>query len=502
MGVWMLIRNTIHTVRIPLEAARTKCSRMQFLRVSSTIKMPETVPLQTEKKLNVQITPPNFASDKLSLFDTASSSIPERSKQPILNALRKRQSSPEASTDRSSTQPQKKASDIITKFRDLIESNKAELPLVSSIKVRERSLSLPNIKTPLSALLSKADTAQKLNEIDLIGHVFSPNQLMFSDSLQKSADKYGVVIGVRFPSEVGQLHLKEGHPTKNFHVKAKSSTTGPTAGFIAENPKYSKVAPAQWERQGKYINEAMSKGAQSVPLTLSSTQIENAIHHGGMTLVSGNVYAANYHGENVHFTINPPDNLVRELNGNSVRVLTNPPESNGVPLMNKAITADYDLFSIVTKDNQSNNFRQLKVGHNVRLNNKEKQAQSNENVNDYLQSGGVEAFNHAVSALIEPKTVHGKEDLDKGNVHFYGETIINDINKNVEKEGYTGGKLVWHGDETGNPYSPGFDLVDKPVFFIPGHPPQQIKNMKELVAFYKELKRHGYTPESSAKLGL
>lgn len=35
----------------------------------------------------------------------------------------------------------------------------------------------------------------------------------------------------------------------------------------------------------------------------------------------------------------------------------------------------------------------------------------------------------------------------------------------VQKK-YSGGNLMWHGDEASNPYSDGFDIRDRPVFLF------------------------------------
>lgn len=370
----------------------------------------------------------------------------------------------------------------------------------ASLSATENKSSLTINPSLLSHINNEKISTKASAPVALIGLDFSPENLMFSASLQKTADKYGVVIGIRYPSEVGQAHLREGHPTKNFHVKAKSSATGPTAGFIAEDPQYSKVEPDQWAKQQNYINEALSKGAQLVPLTLSQAQINNAMQYGNMKHENNNVYSANYHGKKVLFNIDPVTHMVSEENGKIVNVLTNPPETDGTQSINKAITADYDLFSLIPKENQSVNSRPIEIGHNVQLR-KIKQEQSNV-PKDYFINGGADAFKKAVETFSKPRAVNGKQDENKGNFHYFGETIIKNINQNVAEQGYQGGKLVWHGDEANNPYSPGFDVKDKPVFYIPNQSPQQITNLKQLSDFYNELRKNGYTPELSPKLGV
>ncbi len=348
----------------------------------------------------------------------------------------------------------------------------------------------------------QASKSQTVEKIKLVGKEFDQDSLMFSHSLQKTADKYGVIIGLRTPSPLSQAHLRENLPTKNFHVKAKSSLVGPTAGFIAKDPKYSKVGPDGWEKQAQNIQKALDAGASLVDLTLSENQLESAIKLGGLKKIAEGKYSATYHAESVNFIINPPDNKVLTEDGEPVQVLTNPPEKKGIATGLKPITADYDLFSIVPRENQAVNLRPLELGHNLAL---EAKSVSDDEMkgqqNDYLEKGGKDAFKKAILSFTQPRLERRPSDPDKGNVHRFGTTIINDINRNAKNEGYEGGKLCWHGDEEGNPFSPGFDPADKPIFYIPGQAPQQIASLAELNKFYDELRHAGYSPEASPKIG-
>ena len=115
-------------------------------------------------------------------------------------------------------------------------------------------------------------------------------------------------------------------------------------------------------------------------------------------------------------------------------------------------------------------------------------------------SGRQSNFQNAVSKLSQPQKGHGQYHDDKGNMHFFGEVINDDLNRNVKDEGYTGGLLFWHGDETHNPYSPGLDMDgDKPIFFIPNEPSRQVFTRTQLNNFYQEMKKKGYMPEGSPR---
>ncbi len=479
---------------------------MPFSRIVSTIQMPETLPLKHQCRDTWSSNNLMFVSDKSPLsktLDASEKSIFSSEVKSIILALQK---GPTNTTDASENHAPsfdikgKKVPEIVKKYNELIASQDPSDNAVEPRIERGRSASWPNITNKMGDSFPSIDNEPGVGKVNSIGQIFSPDNLMYSASLQKTADKYGVVIGVRLPSEVGQIHLKEGHPTKNFHVKAKSSAMGPTAGFIAENPKFSKMRPELWDKQQKYIEEALSKGAKLVPLILSEAQIDNAINRGGMHKIGQNMFSADYHGNKVHFIISSSDGMVRESNGTVVKVLTNPLETDGSTSIDKPITADYDLFAIIPKKNHSVNFRPLGIGHNIKL--RTDPQKLNVPPKDYLQSGGKKAFKNAVDTFIQPKIVHGQEDPNMGNIHHFGNVIVNDINKNVVDEGFSGGKLVWHNDETGNPFSPGFDVKDKPVFYIPKQAPQQITDMKQLSAFYNELKKNGFAPEFSSRLGM
>lgn len=477
-------------------------SSMSFVRVSSTNQMPDT--FQSDSKQTAQFNKPafSFVNEKMP-FASLNNESASSSGAHLFSAREKDKTQPLNLKERSAP---KKVSEIIRKYQELLKdssgTNKKEAQKKTTVAFRERSSSLPVIKSDYSNTVENKEKAQGVQKIETIGHLFPSDKLMFSDAFQKTADKYGVVIGLRYPNELGQIHLAQGNPTKNFHVKAKSSSTGPTAGFVAENPKFSKVGAEKWKTQEGYIKDALSKGAQLVDLTLNEVQIKSAVDNGCMTPIGENQFSANYHGETLKFTIAPPDNIVMEENGEPVKVLTNPPESDGSESILKPITPDYDLFCILPKNNQDINSRPLEVGNNRLQRRKSNDEDNIKKSQDYIKSGGVEAFNKAIKTFTEPRAGHGTLDADKGNLHFFAHVIINDINNNVKTEGYTGGKLVWHGEENANPYSAGFDVSDKPVFFIPGQAPQQIESKSELRTFYNTLKFNGFSPESSPKFGV
>ena len=300
--------------------------------------------------------------------------------------------------------------------------------------------------------------------------------LLYADAFKRVARRYNVVLGIRMPNPLGRTLLNEGYPSKNFHMKAKSSQTGPTAGFITEDPIYSKISPSSYPKQSDYIASAVKKGAVAIDLRISKERIKELISSGHLMDTGNGHYYAEYPSGRQQFIINDEGEVFDEK-FNPVRVMTNPPESGSHYADPRPITADYDLFSIIPSVNQSVNIRPLTASPKLLRGN----------------------FKHA---FLKPRGLPGQsEDVNMGNLHFFGMTIIQALNKEIAAEGYKGGKLVWHNDETGNPFSPGFDIADRPLFIHPAGYLIQVHSKAELLDFYAQLRRENYAPEYSPVFG-
>jgi insecticidal toxin complex protein TccC len=75
------------------------------------------------------------------------------------------------------------------------------------------------------------------------------------------------------------------------------------------------------------------------------------------------------------------------------------------------------------------------------------------------------------------------------------------LNAELKQEGYTGGNLVWYNDETGNPFSPGFNIEDSPIFISPEGAVVQARSKDELIVLYRKLELTGFAPEYSPIFG-
>lgn len=332
-----------------------------------------------------------------------------------------------------------------------------------------------NLNVQRSEGVNEAQGESELSDITRDRHRPTPD-LLYADAFKRVAMKYNVVLGIRMPNPLGKALLNEGYPSKNFHMKAKSSQTGPTAGFITEDPIYSKVLPSSYRKQSDYVASAVKKGAVAIDLKISNERITELINTGHLTDTGKGHYYAEYPSGRQHFIINDRGEVF-DNKSNPVRVMTNPPESGSNFADPRPITADYDLFSIIPNVNQSVNIRPLTASPKLLWG----------------------SFKHD---FLRPKGLPGQdEDANMGNLHFFGMTIVQALNKEIAAEGYKGGKLVWHNDETGNPFSPGFDIADKPIFVHPAGYLIQVHSKAELLDFYAQLRREKYAPEYSPVFG-
>ncbi|MCX8986039.1 anthrax toxin-like adenylyl cyclase domain-containing protein [Citrobacter portucalensis] len=357
--------------------------------------------------------------------------------------------------------------------------------------------SLPGSFTPISETdpLSSRNTSSQSTPVQIVGGMdasknsdfdkFDTAELLYGNAFLSTANKYNVIISLRTPSAIGQTLLKEGYPTKNLHVKAKSSLTGPTAGFIAADERFSKALPGV---QKKYIDQAIIDGSKKVNLTLSDSRIKELMELKHIIKKDDNgTFSAKYVYKDpaltpveVDFHIDQKGSVFYKSTGEPVQTLTNGTQINQHPnfsVNDKPITADYDLFSVIAKESQSDNIAPRKI--TPKLNSNALNPKQLQYLND-----------------------NSPMDMDLGNVSSFTTTIINDINKNAEAE-YSGGPLVWHGDESNNPFSEGFDENDKPIFIIPNENKFIcIKNREELAELYEMFEQKGYKPDFSPRLAI
>lgn len=103
---------------------------------------------------------------------------------------------------------------------------------------------------------------------------------------ERVAQQLGEVIVFRSTGPWAKRWLQRGHPSKNFHVKGKSSDWGPQAGFIPYDARYSKRPdnnPDEAVRTAACRKSVHEGWARAVPLTLSRPELNMQL-----TLKEGN----------------------------------------------------------------------------------------------------------------------------------------------------------------------------------------------------------------------
>jgi hypothetical protein len=107
----------------------------------------------------------------------------------------------------------------------------------------------------------------------------SQNGMTMADmcAVRDTANRLNEVIIFRSTGPWAKRWIERGYPTKNFHVKGKSSDWGPHAGFVPRDGTYSKVGylPDEAAKGSKKNLEGIHDGfANEAPLILTAEEIE------------------------------------------------------------------------------------------------------------------------------------------------------------------------------------------------------------------------------------
>lgn len=102
--------------------------------------------------------------------------------------------------------------------------------------------------------------------------------------LQRVASEHNCIIGVRPVDKLATALIEAGHPTKGFHIKGKSASWGPQAGFICVEQRFSKLENASPERIAKFnlqTQACIAEGhAAAVPLDVSQSRLHDLFAQG------------------------------------------------------------------------------------------------------------------------------------------------------------------------------------------------------------------------------
>lgn len=280
------------------------------------------------------------------------------------------------------------------------------------------------------------------------------DDLLYKQSFADTAKFYRCVIALRYPSPAGQGLLRDGYAAKSFAIKAKSSASGPTAGFVACDPQFVKGDPSGHIKQNQYISSALLNGARAVPLILSPVRVSWLLRAGFTSRPGPDCLQSHIHNACRTFILKPGEadatGMLKVCNtdGSVVQVLANPPHLRGPRDFRCAVTADYDLFGIFPRAQQSVNIRPMQPVARV------------------LHPAGAAPMHAAETYLDGIRRSSGQpESAEQGNISPFIKAIVSRLNAAIAGEGYRGGDLVQHSDENGNPFSGGQDFPL--LFFFP-----------------------------------
>ena len=313
--------------------------------------------------------------------------------------------------------------------------------------------------------------------------------LHHGDKLQAVADEMKCIIMIRDPNVMGQTLMAEGHATKSSHIKAKSSENGVTAGFVAVEPRYTKLSQPEG-KQAAAIKQSLAARCKPQQIYLSLKRVQELIQHNHVTYSTGpDAYTPTFGPEHaverkrivVTSTYPQRGEVKFELRYDTLKKafavyeigikglerrspepvmgLTNPLKDGAVPGRFDAVCADYDLFAVhdhadaVVGDDQK--IRPVDVRPRPFSNFTPAKRESDKTLHDQT---------YAIPKEEHPELLNVNKML--GNV-------INAINTKVAESG-TAQIVCHHSDEVGNPNSdsPGF-----PLFAI--YPKEQASHFKE-----------------------
>ncbi|HFG1973420.1 TPA: anthrax toxin-like adenylyl cyclase domain-containing protein [Vibrio cholerae] len=191
---------------------------------------------------------------------------------------------------------------------------------------------------------------------------FDPDKVVGIPSADRKAiasiaDEENVVIGIRAVDPNNRSLLESGlYSSKSLLIKSKSSDWGPHAGFIPVDQKYAKAsARAQVERFNQYSDNAINSGA-AVPVHLSIDDKRlKELQSGDNPLIPKLEYSSEtgmYYGVSngveLHYQKDEQGLWMVFVVENGNTTAPTPLMVMGNPTSRKPMTADYDLFSVMT----------------------------------------------------------------------------------------------------------------------------------------------------------
>ncbi|MGG7669158.1 anthrax toxin-like adenylyl cyclase domain-containing protein [Yersinia sp. J1] len=269
--------------------------------------------------------------------------------------------------------------------------------------------------------------------------------------LQVFAQENNCLIGIRPVDVMATDLIKNGYPTKGFHIKGKSANWGPQAAFICVKQELSKLVdkPDKIALFNQQIQACIDEGhAQKVPLEITAARLDILMKRNMVDIqIDANGFpialdARTPSGKLYKFELIPvkehADLYLVQHHGETIEVLA-PPGENKKPL-----TADYDLLMIaphLQEYGAKDNLLIKEVSHDVFKRNMDvyKRRRHSEVVNKYFQA-----------EYLDPAKFYEREDSNIGNVSPRIRAMIPLINKAMVGEGEP---VVHHSTDAGSPAS-------------------------------------------------
>lgn len=262
------------------------------------------------------------------------------------------------------------------------------------------------------------------------------------------ADKEDIIIGFRPIDEKSSSLIQSGHySSKGLAIKGKSADWGPHSGFIPVEQRFAKSSGrAESKKYNSYVQDSLAKGkGVSVILEITSERINELQQYktiSSPTTINknGDIQVTSVlDGNEVHF-------ILKRLTRDGVDTWQVYYQDNGEikpfyvvgdPKTGKAMTADYDLFSII--------FPISELEHYVKVSEMPTWAEWKASVNfDELTS--------RQKALYANEAEYNKhEGRDNGITNNRIKEIKNKLNKRLNRT--NGMELIHHGADDANPAS-------------------------------------------------
>lgn len=290
-----------------------------------------------------------------------------------------------------------------------------------------------------------------------------------AEAFQEVADATGNVILSRAVGIYATGLILEGYASKGFHNKAKSCNWGPMAGFVLDDPRFTKVGGTEkgQKDQREALLHAIDDKAVEVPLYISDDRRQWLVKKRLMSFVDREsdsylVRAVSPWGLTLDFKLvrEKPEGatekmwavLYRKSDRVSARAVGGGGGGDWTPVMamrdplcvipasnyRAATTGDYDLFAVWAR----------KAGYSP-------------DVKDRRMVGHA-----ALESAIRSRAKDTGEDVHLGNMTPRLRALRDQLNTAFKRRGYTGGDMVHHSDEAGRPFVGDIDL---PAFaVVPG----------------------------------